>query len=38
MLKRTYIKDLITEHSITQITYKHINQYSTDATNNYEIN
>ena len=28
---------MITEHSITQITYKHINQYSTDVSNNYNI-
>ena len=29
---------MITEHPITQITYKRINQYSTDACNNCKIN
>ena len=38
MLKIICIKDLLTEHPITQITYKHINQYSTDSLNNYKIN
>ena len=38
MLKIIYIKDLIIEHTITQITYKHINKYSTDVFNNYKVN
>ena len=38
MFKKVYLKDLIIEHSMTQITYKHINQYSTDVFNNYKIN
>ena len=31
MLKIIYIKDLIIEHSVAQVTYKHIDQYSTDV-------
>ena len=38
MLKIIYIRNKIVEHSITQITYKHISQYSTDVFNNYKIN
>ena len=29
---------MITEYPITQITYKHINQYPTDVSNNHRIN
>ena len=29
---------MIIEHPITQITYKHINQYSTDVFNSYKVN
>ena len=38
MFKITYLKDLIVESSITQITHKHINQHSTDVFNSYKIN
>ena len=38
MLKIIYKKDLIIEHSITQITYKHIKQYLIDVFNSYKIN
>ena len=37
-MKIIYIKNKIAEHSITQITYKHINQYSADVFNSYKIN
>ena len=38
MLKTIYTRNKIIEHSITQITYKHINRYSTDVFNTYKIN
>ena len=38
MVKIIYVRDLIVEHSITQITYKHVNQYSADVFDNYKIN
>ena len=38
MLEIIYIKDLVIEYPITQITHKHINQYSIDVFNNYKIN
>ena len=39
MLKTVYIKGMITEHSITQITYlRRINHYTTDVVNKYKIN
>ena len=39
MLKTIYIKCLIIEHSITEITHlKSINQYTTDVVDNYKIN
>ena len=37
MLKIVYIRNKIVEHSLPQITYKHINQYSADVFN-YKIN
>ena len=38
ILKITNKRNKIIEHSITQITYNHINNYSNDVTNNYKIN
>ena len=37
-LKTIYIRNVIIQHLITQITYKHINNYSNDVTNKYKIN
>ena len=38
MLKIICIRNNIIEHSITQVTYTHINQYSTDVFNSYKVN